>query len=124
MLDLSVDLVRIEVPDLYPSGRFKIMQTPQRRQSIMRHGKAPRGHRHPVETDQFLYDIKVFSRLQDGIAVGLDDVLHLGVLEQVTSPLGGTAGAVSGLYGCGTAITATGDVRVGEACLFFVEWHR
>jgi hypothetical protein len=63
MLDLPIHLVRIEVPDLYPSGRFKILQSPQCRQSIMRHGKAPRGDRHPIKADQFLDHIEVFGGL-------------------------------------------------------------
>ena len=53
----------------------------------MRHGKAPRGYRHPIKADQFLDDIEVFSRPQDGVTVGLDDVLHLRDLEQVTGRL-------------------------------------
>ena len=100
------------------------MQTPQRRQSIMSNCETPRGDRHPVETDQFLYDIKVFSTLQDGIAVGLDDVLHLRDLEQITGPLGGAGVAVSGLYRSSPTVTATGYVGVSKPGLFFVEWHR
>lgn len=56
--------------------------------------------------------------------MALDDVLCLGVLEQLKDPLSGTTGVISGLYGCGTAITTTGYVGVGESGLFFVEWHR
>ena len=83
--------------------------------------KAPRGYRHPVETDQFLDDIEVFSRPQDGVTVGLNDVLHLRDLEQVTGTFGGAGVAVSGLYGCGTTVTATGYVGVSKPGLFFVE---
>ena len=53
--------------------------------------------------------------------MSLDDVLHLGVLKQLTCSLGGTAGAVSRLYGCGTTIAPTGDVGVGKPGLFLVE---
>ena len=77
MLDLSVDLVRIEVSHLNPPGRFKILQSAQCGKGVMRDCKAAGGGRHPVEADQFLDHIEVFCRLQDGIAVGLDDVLNL-----------------------------------------------
>ena len=53
--------------------------------------------------------------------MGLCDVLHFGVLEQVTGTFGGAGGAVSGLDGCGTAVAATGDIGVGEPGLFFVK---
>ncbi len=87
----------------------------------MRHGKTPSGHRHPIQANQLLDHIEVLCRLQNGVTVALDDVLHLGVLEQVTGTFRGAGGAVSGLYGCGPAVTATGYVGVGEACLFFVD---
>ena len=76
--DLSVDLVRIEISHFHPSGRFKILQLAQCGKGAMRYCKAAGGGRHPVEADQFLDHIEVFCHLQDGIAVGLDDVLPLG----------------------------------------------
>ena len=77
MLDLSVDLVRIEVPDLNPSGRFKILQTPQSGKGVMRDCKADGGDRHSIQADQLLDHIKVLCPLQNGVTVALDDVLHL-----------------------------------------------
>ena len=78
MLDLSVDLVRIEISHFHPSGRFKILQSAQCGKGVMRDCKAAGGGRHPAEADQFRDHIEVFCRLQDGIAVGLDDVLPPG----------------------------------------------
>jgi hypothetical protein len=52
--------------------------------------------------------------------MALDDVLYLRDLEQVTGAFGGAGVAVSGLYGCGTAISTTRYISVGEVILFFV----
>ena len=60
----------------------------------MRHGKTPSGHRHPVEADQFLDHIEVFSSLQNGVTVALDDVLYLRTFSKSQARLA----ALEGLY--------------------------